>query len=250
MIELSDYLWVVDPFRQNNAQILEKKLSHHFRMINDQRRVLCVDLFSTIDRLGGPFKKSLRDPLSDYLDVRPMPKIQKSHYESIVCKDVISHFIGFDPLNLIESDLILYTRNAFEVEFKRNWSFRKVNITNPPDKNGEFTKFPNFNHLDDYIKHTCEIIRLNFKEYPLLSSCYFMIMLIGIHPFVDGNGRTFRTIFNFLIRHSLQKDIYIPIYEAAASSDGGWMIALRRAWLHNNFAPIVNFLANTARIVR
>ena len=249
MIDISDKILSIDPFSDPFARRLEWKLRKSLVCIQSKRQTVMLDLFKIIESLGPSFKSKIKDPLSEYVNASQMPRIQKSYNECLIVEEFHDKYKYNEIFYLRLSALIIDIRNDLEDRYNYSWNFRTFNISTRPDSKGNFTNFPKHQLIDEYLRHMEIRSAINMKTFPFLTACYAMVSIIAVHPFIDGNGRTARVTFNLILRQILSRSIYIPIYEVAACSDGGWMLALRRAWLHNNFEPIVKLLCNTARVI-
>lgn len=85
-----------------------------------------------------------------------------------------------------------------------------------------------------------------------------MAVLLNIHPFMDGNGRCARALFNAALRGDVtsapsngappQADTqfiarcaYVPLHDALLASDAGFEIRLRDAEINANWAPLFGY---------
>ncbi|MEI9989025.1 MAG: Fic family protein [Rhizomicrobium sp.] len=79
-----------------------------------------------------------------------------------------------------------------------------------------------------------------------------MVVMNGIcncHPIADGNGRVSRIVFNAILRERAGTRFYLPLYELAALSDGGFTIRQRQAQYRGDWDPLIAYLFDAARIV-
>lgn len=68
-------------------------------------------------------------------------------------------------------------------------------------------------------------------------------LLLNCHPFTDGNGRVARALFNHVLRQGgMPAQVYIPFYEIARRSRGGYEIALRQAEISGVWEPFLRFV--------
>jgi hypothetical protein len=85
-----------------------------------------------------------------------------------------------------------------------------------------------------------EQVLLNHAMPALYRAIVAHVMLIGAHPFEDGNGRVARLTFNAILAQSgLSFSSYIPLREIFGLSTGALSIQTRRALLQNKWDSIV-----------
>ena len=93
---------------------------------------------------------------------------------------------------------------------------------------------------------------------PAVRAIATMAVLLNIHPFLDGNGRCARALFNVVLFDAISAGgpceprgseglalaflrNYVPLRDALAASDGGYEIRLREAETHGNWAPLIAY---------
>jgi hypothetical protein len=87
---------------------------------------------------------------------------------------------------------------------------------------------------------------------PLVAAVIALVGVNAIHPFMDGNGRTSRALFNSLLRGGgvLPGTGYIPLKHIYFIAKFGFEIRLREAVLLNNYVPILNFYCDVMDLTR
>jgi hypothetical protein len=81
------------------------------------------------------------------------------------------------------------------------------------------------------------------KASQLLCAIASLPIVTNSHLFRDGNGRVSRILFNHILqRIGLQPDVYLPIYEIMAASQGGFLIRLRQAEIQSKWEPFISFM--------
>jgi hypothetical protein len=75
------------------------------------------------------------------------------------------------------------------------------------------------------------------------------VVFVGAHPFVDGNGRIARILFNaVLINAGLSPASYIPLKELYAVSRGSMSVHCRRALVQRDWTPVLCGMATAIRL--
>jgi Fic/DOC family len=96
-------------------------------------------------------------------------------------------------------------------------------------------------------------IRATRKVSPLVTAIVALVMLSGIHPFMDGNGRTSRIIFHAILQRAIQENAstiasppggYIPLRAFYFLSDFGFEIRLRQTFRTSDWQPITRYFCN------
>lgn len=72
---------------------------------------------------------------------------------------------------------------------------------------------------------------------PLWRSIVSLMVVNFVHPFIDGNGRTSRVLFNTLL--GTKEETYLPLKELQCVSRGGQLIKMKRAWLYGDWNPLM-----------
>ncbi len=77
----------------------------------------------------------------------------------------------------------------------------------------------------------------------ILRATTMLVIILNIHPFMDGNGRLSRLIFNALIAIIYGENIgYIPLYDFFNRSRGGFQIRLRQVEIQGNWLPLMEYI--------
>lgn len=124
----------------------------------------------------------------------------------------------------------------------RNIAFRDHEVSLLPDKAGNIVRFvPHFvarqqmidlaNHLQDWPAPSA-----------IRGACA-MAAILNAHPFPDGNGRTSRVMFNsFCLGPGFPG--YLPFFEVAAASLGGFEIRLRILEVRGDWEPLLTYVCD------
>jgi hypothetical protein len=91
-----------------------------------------------------------------------------------------------------------------------------------------------------------------YPHSPLFAAVIALVGVNAVHPFMDGNGRTSRALFNSLLRSGgvLPGMGYIPLKHIYFIANFGFEIRLREAILLNNYLPILNFFCDVMDLTR
>lgn len=120
-----------------------------------------------------------------------------------------------------------------------------------PDKSGLAIVFP----LPAAVPKQLELLRSVLSDEKkcsaLVRATVASTLLLNAHPFTDGNGRLSRLLFNYVLRQAgLPLSAYIPLYEIARRSNGGYEIALRRAEIFSQWSPLIGYYGHVLDICR
>lgn len=75
----------------------------------------------------------------------------------------------------------------------------------------------------------------------IMRATAIMVMILNLHPFADGNGRTARCVFNHLIIQIGYRD-YFPLSSIIARSQGGFELAVRTVEIKRDWNPILRYM--------
>lgn len=79
---------------------------------------------------------------------------------------------------------------------------------------GGLSYFPPYNRVSQLMDGLVEYMNsLNTEFNQILKAVFLKTMILSIHPFRDGNGRTSRVIFNGLLRQRGYPYVTIPVSE-------------------------------------
>lgn len=120
--------------------------------------------------------------------------------------------------------------------------FRVQEIRTAPDRNGQCVAYPSASHIPEQLKRIHEHWVRHVPDEPGWAALVVMTALTNLHPFDDGNGRLGRILFNWTLNQRKEHVLYLPIYELAALSRGGYLIRLRQAQYHSQWEPLAHWL--------
>lgn len=116
-----------------------------------------------------------------------------------------------------------------------------------PDARGGFVEYPEHTLVEPQLSAVFNA--LGRPDLPVMyRACICYVMTIGAHPFVDGNGRLARMLFNVaLMFGGLHATSYIPLKELYDFSRGVISIQTRRALLRSDWTGIARTLNGAVR---
>lgn len=189
---------------------------------------------------------TLADPLSPYLDVetRRRPLLLRSVDEARIARSMTA-WDGFDG----SADSLQYITLSIQQASLPNYGeFRSSPLFSHEDVAGRCVQFPSPSTFIDQFSAIAAALRDLLPSEPVFAAIAGMTCLAALHPFRDGNGRMSRIFFNrILSRYDAVAD-YLPIYEIGLFSDGGWILALRRAQRQQDWRRMVEYLTVCAQI--
>ncbi|MFT4719262.1 MAG: hypothetical protein ACI9SB_000426 [Candidatus Azotimanducaceae bacterium] len=134
----------------------------------------------------------------------------------------------------------------------RSGAFRKADVFTTPDRDGARIRFIARNKVRGRIE---EILRtINESEcdqHTSLRATWVMLAFINCHPYVDGNGRTSKYLFNLVLAKSgISSEYLLPLSTITLGSQGFFNICARRAELQDSFDMILKFLTTAIALTK
>lgn len=212
---------------------------------------------SRIRRLNGasPVER-LYHPLSEHFiqkhrqENRPIEQITKLAAQE---KERASAEEGAGPL--IYGDLSLALRSdeagcfiqtlvkAASFGIDRRTAIRTGDVSLGADREGQYWAFPRAERLMPLLQDLHSNLKSSRDSSPLLAAIVALVTINCIHPFMDGNGRTSRIVFNAMLVDGGKFDQYgyIPCKQIYAISKYGFEIRLRQIILKNEWLPLIDY---------
>lgn len=128
---------------------------------------------------------------------------------------------------------------------------RSDSIGTAPDRLGVTVVFPAIEKVVPQLRWLMRQIHgpENERLPAVLVATAALVILTNAHLFTDGNGRLSRAVFNHVLhRNGMPADVYIPVYEFALRSRGGFLIRVRQAELRGEWEPLIEFVLNMLQI--
>lgn len=103
--------------------------------------------------------------------------------------------------------------------------------------------FPHADLAQQRLVHVMQILSSPPYRSSLFLAIIVMTCVTNAHPFIDGNGRTSRMLFNMVLRRGgMAADCYIPLYEFIAQSRGGFQLRVRQAEIRGEWDPLCDYI--------
>lgn len=129
------------------------------------------------------------------------------------------------------------------------WGYRNGEISTSGDSQHNLVRFPSAANIGNQMQLLQATVTNVDKRPAVFVAAMLLAILTNCHPFRDGNGRTARTLFNYALRSGgMRNEVYVPFYEIASRSRGGYLIALRQAETSNEWEPFFYFVCELLNI--
>lgn len=112
------------------------------------------------------------------------------------------------------------------------------------DLGGYQVLFPSAVHISERMRAMDDFIASNLDYSRSFTATVAMNAICNLHPFLNGNGRTSRVLFNLVVGTHRLPPLYVPLYTLSKISHGGFLIRLRQAQYHNDWHPLADFITN------
>jgi hypothetical protein len=90
-----------------------------------------------------------------------------------------------------------------------------------------------------------QYLQTSAAQSPLITAIVSLVMLNGIHPFMDGNGRMSRILFHaVLYQQGLRNAFHLPLKWFYGISACGYEIRLRQTFLSSDWNEIIRYFCN------
>ncbi|MDQ8756909.1 Fic family protein [Sphingosinicella sp. LHD-64] len=193
----------------------------------------------------------LQHPLSEYfmaLNVVPSQP-DRSHSECEALKWVNERFGPLENSSRSAFKSQLASLNKRLMNGASEW--RRDDICLNGDRDGNSVRFPAAAAIPEQLDSIRSILVQDYEEPTIFRATMALALLVNCHPFVDGNGRVGRSLFNYALRQGgMPTNVYFPFYEIARQSRGGYEIALRCAEVRGDWQPLLRFVLDMIECYR
>jgi Fic/DOC family len=160
---------------------------------------------------------------------------------------VLAHFAYLDsqnslpPSRRILSDIVEH--------FTGSGLLRTRAIATDADPAGRHVVFVNPKAVSSQLELLDTFLETSKEVSPAFRAIIALVMITNCHPFPDGNGRAARAFFNALLdQKGPLGRLYLPLKEIAIFSRGGYIIRVRQAEIHGDWAPIADFIGAAGQL--
>lgn len=121
---------------------------------------------------------------------------------------------------------------------------RRIPVATDPDRDGIRILFPRSGTLHGRITRLHQYLS-SAEAPPLFLAAVALVAITNAHPFIDGNGRTSRLLFNLLINQGRRdrKLVAVRLHDLGNRPPGNLTLHMRSAELHGDWALLIRFLS-------
>lgn len=148
----------------------------------------------------------------------------------------------------LENDLILLVQRIHQTLGAGHGVFREGPVSIKPDLSGNVLEFPHHSQCRPLLQSLQIFLRENVARYPGFSAVVGLVGVVHAHPFMDGNGRTARTLCNALLATGCGSRHFVPISLLAHLSGGGFILKLRRAMYGGEWDKLAEFFIDALEL--
>jgi hypothetical protein len=181
-------------------------------------------------------------------DLQDAERLSREVFACDVAHPVICEFITKREADLFGAALATICTNAVGTAT----SIRTGGVQLGADASGARWVFPAPLAIKPLLTRLANDVLETYPHSPLFAAVIALVGVNAIHPFMDGNGRTSRALFNSLLRGGgvLPGTGYIPLKHIYFIAKFGFEIRLREAVLLNNYVPRLNFYCDVMDLTR
>lgn len=127
--------------------------------------------------------------------------------------------------------------------------FRTGPIYTQADADGTQVEFLDYRDVEGQLQLAFRVV-VATQDRPLLAAAAAQVIFLNAHPFVDGNGRSARALFNVVLCTGHPSIVHLPLRLFIDRADGGFEIAVRQVELNDDWADLLCFHSAWLRLCR
>jgi hypothetical protein len=186
--------------------------------------------------------QALRHPLSDHFSPSD-GRFAECSRSQVEWRELRLHFDALSSAFVGDIDVFPKALCSLAAALTGSTELRTQLVRTTADPSGRFVQFPPAEIVEMRLAQLGMALRRNRGESPAFDAVIGLVCLTHCHPFPDGNGRTGRVLFNVLLqRRSRAPSLYLPLFELAKLSRGGYIVRVRQAELRGEWTPLFRFV--------
>lgn len=220
------------------------QLDQRLRRMADMER-LPTPLIASYDSHGAGTVRALLAPLADPLTAhieghlsRPAFK-QRSALEARIAD-------ALDPISRATlSDQAAWQARLHDIAYRVHGyetRLRTSAIGTEPGFGGNIMAYPPADRVRPSLRMISQEVSRHRAAALSEVAAYLMLACTTVHPFIDGNGRIARIMFNLVLRSEFPNLPYIAIKEITQFSQADFLIAINRVHFRKDWEPYFRWL--------
>lgn len=215
------------------------------------------DLVFTTDRLDWiasrhdlTSDRNLADELTPFLHLRDdaSGKIIDRSRKELEAFEWLSDRPGFSS-SMSRSEFTEWVQTIHHAVTGRNSDLRRGGMRTRPDAHSNTIIFPPPQQIFHLLEELHRQVAAELPAKPALAAVAAYVGLIHCHPFLDGNGRTARVLFNLLLSRAAGRKMFIPLSHWSYLCGGSFVLKVRRAMYGGDWPAILMFLRDTLTVL-
>ena len=183
----------------------------------------------------------LADPLVDYVPEH----LRKPAFEARSAREaaIAERLAPMTRTELADgAALLARLREIGSAVYGMDMAFRATPIVTEPGYNGNVIAYPPAELVAPLLHLAAREMARHRDASPGGIAAHVMLACTTVHPFIDGNGRTSRILFNLVLRSEYPGLPYIGIKEIVQFSAGDFLIATNRVHFQKDWGPYLQWL--------
>lgn len=188
----------------------------------------------------GYFDDPLREPYRQYHDLSPSEYDPENVERSAREMALVGKVAEVLRRGMCDLDAFIGSLEAISSAVLNGSStIRTRPVYLAPDPHGSYVEYLEASLIRDQL--ALVFLSIGRGDWPAVYRAVIAyVLLVGAHPFLDGNGRVSRLVFNAVLVHAgLPASAYVPVKEIYSMSLGTMSIQKRRAQLRGDWQSIV-----------